>query len=96
MRHVRGPLARIATSDGFCDGLCVTERKEGQMVSRALTESNSRREPERVGCLRDPAWHHSLEKLRHPRVGVLATVIILSKFVEHTRRLAPDLAHGVA
>ena len=93
MSHVRGPLARIATSDGFCDELCVTERKEGQMVCRALTESNSQRE--RVECLRDPAWHHSLEKLRHPRVGVLATVIILSEFVEHTRRLAPDLAHGV-
>lgn len=34
-------------------------------------------------------------ELRHPCVGVLATVIILSEFVEHTRRLAWDLAHGV-
>lgn len=72
------------------------ERKEGQMVSQALTESRSRRELCRVGCLRNPAWHYSTErKLRHPGVGVLATVIILSESVEHTRRLARDLAHGV-
>lgn len=52
-----------------------TEWEEAQMVCQALLESSSWGELEKVGCLRDGAWHHSLQELGHayPCLKVLAT-----------------------